>query len=452
MLYTLPGYREDGFQSTQKSCKAMTSAKYLSRVFTMAAACRRFGRTALAVMALAPTFAHAGALYFYEMSNASETGYAGVGMTARANDSGTVFTNPAGMMQFDESAMLAGATGVYIDAGFKTNSNNTVTGRSAGVNKRVIPAGSFSYLRPLNDKWSVGISAHNYFGLAIDWPADWVGRASSVNVAILAPQLQPTVGYRVNDWLSVGAGAALTLGYLREKLRPDALTPGGFPDAKTRISDTDFAVQGNFGFMLEPWDHTRIGIRYLTETDLDFEDDPDTSWRDPLGQALGSPNIDLDLGITMPQEIQVAVHHRLNDRLNLLGGIGWAEISQFGRIQVDIDDNGIPGTTVNEDFRDVWNFGIATEFQWTPATQLTAGLHMDTSMSTDRTRPITIPLGTLYRYAIGFKHQPRKDGVTVGGGLSYVYEGNLPVADTAAGTAGKYKNVALWIFSFYGKW
>ena len=146
------------------------------------------------------------------------------------------------------------------------------------------------------------------------------------------------------------------------------------------------------------------------------------------------------------------MHHQLNDRLNLLGSVGWAEISQFGRIQVDIDDNGIPGTTVNADFRDVWNFGLGTEFQWKPNLQLTAGVQVDTSMSTDRTRPITIPLGTLYRYAIGFKHKRPDSRLTLGGGLTYIYEGNLPIAETSAGTAGKYSNVALWIFSFYGKW
>jgi long-chain fatty acid transport protein len=401
----------------------------------------------LSTCALLPVTSNAGALYFYEMSNASESSYAGAGMAARANDAGTVFTNPAGMTRFDKPAMLGGATGVYIDAGFETNSNNTVEGSTGGVNKRVVPAGTFSYIRPLNDKWSVGVSAHNYFGLAIDWSDDWVGRASSVNVALLAPQLQPTVAYRVNNWLSVGAGAALTLGYMSEKLRQDALTPG-FPDGKVRISDTDFAIQGNFGIMLQPWEHTRIGLRYLTETDLDFKDDPNTSWRDPLGNAVGNPNTELDLGVTMPQEIQLGVHHRVNDRLNLLGSVGWAEISEFGRVQVDIDDNGIPGTTVDADFRDVWNFGIGAEYQWKPDLQLTAGFQMDTSMSTDRTRPIAIPLGNLYRYAVGFKKQ-LPDGLKIGGGLTYIYEGNLPVAETSAGAAGKYTNVSLTIFSLY---
>ncbi len=41
-------------------------------------------------------FAYAGGLYIYEMANPSDVGYAGAGLAARANDAGTVFTNPAG--------------------------------------------------------------------------------------------------------------------------------------------------------------------------------------------------------------------------------------------------------------------------------------------------------------------------------------------------------------------
>ena len=411
-----------------------------------------------AVLATTPGSASAGALYIYEMSNASEPGYGGAGMVARANDAGTVFSNPAGMTRFDDSKMLAGGIGVYIDGGFQTNGDNTSTGGSGHVNKRIVPAGSFSYLKPINEKWTWGVSAQNYFGLAIDWPGDWVGRGSSVNVALLAPQVQPTLAYKVNEWLSIGAGAALTLGYVSDKLRQDPLTPGEpgeYPDGKTRISDTDFAVQGNFGIMLQPWDHTRIGIRYLTETDLEFEDDPQVSWRDPLGSALGDPKVNLDLGVTMPQSLMAGIHHRYSENLNLLGSVGWDEISEFGKVDVDIDDNGLPGTTVNADFRDTWHFGVGAEYLWKPNLQLTAGISYDTSMSTSRTRPLAIPLGALYRYAIGFK-QKRRDGLTLGGGLTWLYEGNLEIEDqTGSGggrTHGKYSNVSLYFLSFYAMW
>jgi long-chain fatty acid transport protein len=245
----------------------------------------------------------------------------------------------------------------------------------------------------------------------------------------------------------------LTLGVMQEKLRPEALTPG-FPDGKVRISDTDFAVQGNFGIMIEPSADTRIGVRYLSETDLDFEDDPQTSWRDPIGQAIGDLSVPLDLGVTMPQSVTAGIHHRLNDKVNLLGSVGWDEISQFGRIDINIERDGIPGTTVNEDFRDTWHFGVGAEYQWSPKLQLTAGVAMDTSMSSTRTRSLAIPLGTLYRYAAGFKYK-RREGMTIGGGLTWLYEGNLPVEDKpgiGGEVYGKYSNVSLYIFSLYVSW
>ena len=400
--------------------------------------------SSLLACALLPAMTYAGALYFPEMSSASESSYAGAGMVARANDAGTVFSNPAGMTRFDEAEMMAGGIGVFIPADFDTGANNTVDGSSRGINRRIVPAGSFAYVRPLSDKLKVGVSAHNYFGLALDWDDSWVGRYSSVNVAVLAPQLQPTVAYKVNDWLSVGAGTAITMGYLYDKLRVESIPAGG-DDGKLRISDTDFAVQYNLGVMLEPWEHTRIGIRYLSETDLEFEDDPNVS-----GVALPPlPGAKLDLGIKMPQSVHVAVHHQWDDKLALLGSVGWEEFSEFGKVQVEGNATGI-NTTLDADFRDVWHFGVGAEYKYKPRWEVTAGVSLDTSMSTDRTRPIVIPLGSMYRYAIGVKHQKRED-LTLGGGLTFIWEGNLPIKDTG-GVSGKYQNVSIWIASVYARW
>ena len=75
-------------------------------------------------------------------------------------------------------------------------------------------------------------------------------------------------------------------------------------------------------------------------------------------------------------------------------------------------------------------------------------------MSSTRTRSLAIPLGSLYRYAIGFKQQ-RRDGMTLGGGLTWLYEGNLPIENKpgiGGEVNGKYSNVSLYIFSLYVSW
>ena len=399
---------------------------------------------------------HAGGAYIYEMSSASEVGYGGAGMVARANDAGTVFSNPAGMTRFDKPEMMAGAVGIYIDAGFSTNENNTADGKASSLNKRIVPAGNFAYIRPLSDRLSLGFSVQNYFGLALDWSDDWVGRESSVNITLVAPQLQPTLAYKVNDWLSVGAGAALTLGYMYDKSRVDPLIPNG-KDGKFRLSDADFAVQGNFGIMLQPWDHTRIGIRYLTETDLDFEDSPDISGVNNLPDAdpnvaFVSPGAKIDVGMKMPQSVSAAVHHQWSDDLAILGSVAWDEWSQFGYVNAGLDIGGGGGvsTELNADFRDVWHGGVGAEYQWKPRWELTAGFSYDSSMMSSRTRPIFIPLGNMYRYAVGFKHM-RSETLTLGAGLTFLWEGNLPV-DDSGGVSGKYNNVSLTFLSFYANW
>jgi len=260
-------------------------------------------------------------------------------------------------------------------------------------------------------------------------------------------QFQPSVGYKVNEWLSVGAGAAATLGYLTDKMR--VAQPFGLEgdDGKIKLSDQDWAMQYNFGVMIEPWEHTRIGIRYLSETDLNFKDAPRVTGIDLPGPDLNIPT--LDLGIKMPQTITAGIHHQVDDKWALLGSVGWEEFSRFGKIQVGIDDTGVSGT-LDEDFRDVWHFGVGTEYKYAPDWEMTAGFSFDTSMSTDRTRPIVIPLGTMYRYGLGFKHKA-SDNLILGGGLTWIWEGNLPIADTGD-TAGKYDRVSISVLSFYARW
>jgi long-chain fatty acid transport protein len=396
--------------------------------------------------------AHAGAAYIYEMGNPTDTAYAGAGLAARAGDAGTVFANPAGMTRFKNSEMLGAATALYIYGPYDSDQNTTVTG-SDGQTSELFGAGSFAYIHPVSDRLKLGISAQNFFGLSLDWSDNWVGRYTSVKATVIAPQVQPTVAYQVNDWLSIGAGAGLTLGYLSDKARIDTPLPGQ-PDGKLRYSDTDFAVQGNIGIMIEPSENTRIGLRYLTETDLDFKDginisgvgslpdlDPDI---DPASPANG-----VDLGTKMPQSVMTGIYHRIDDQWAVLGSIGWDEWSEFSRVQVAVDGLDL-NITEDAGFRDTWHFGVAAEYQYSPRWKLTGGVSYDTSMASDTTRPLVLPLGTMTRYGLGFEYRKRED-LTLGGGLSFLWEGNLPTKPTG-GVSGKYENVSITFLSFYARW
>jgi long-chain fatty acid transport protein len=397
---------------------------------------------------ICPSLAHAGALYIYEMGNPSDTGYAGAGLAARAGDAGTVFTNPAGMTRFKEPTFQAGITPFYLNGPFNPDENTTVDG-SDGDTNLFFAGANFAYIHPVTDKAMLGVRVGTYNGLVLDWGDNWVGRYVSTEVALLAPQLQPTAAYKVNNWFSIGAGAGLTMGYLKDKAEVKSRIPGK-DDGRYEFSDTVFAVQWNFGVMFEPSERTRFGVRYLTETDLNFRDEVDFS---NVSSILDS-GMELDLGMKMPQSIMAGAYHRLNGQWAILGSVGWDDWSRFGLVNVDLSGTE-PEARVDAGFDDTWHFGVGAEYQYNPDLMLTAGFSYDSSMMDSDTRPINLPLGEMYRYAAGFKYR-KSDDVILGGGLSFLWMGDLEVKQAGnpkeGFVSGQYDNTFLTFLSLYVQW
>ncbi len=156
----------------------------------------------------------------------------------------------------------------------------------------------------------------------------------------------------------------------------------------------------------------------------------------------------------MPQSLMAGIFHQVNDQWAILGSVGWDDFSRFSKIRVKVDGTGI-NRVVDAGFDDVWHFGAATEYQYSPKLMLTAGFSYDSSMVKDSNRPITLPIGPMYRYGLGLKYQ-KSDDLTLGAGLSFLWEGDLkvkPAGDPVSGqVSGEYKNVSITFLSFYVQW
>jgi len=416
-----------------------TSSKRTLKMSTAALACLGFS-----------TQAFSGAAYIYEMIPTS-VGTAGAGLAAKAQNASTVFDNPAGMTYLDRTEIEAGATVMKLNAPFTTQVGTTATGRS-GDTSEWFAGGNFTYVQPLGDGWTFGLSVQNLFGLSLNWQDDWVGRHSSTKEWLIAPQIQPTIAYKVNDWLSVGAGVGLTVGYLKTYMK--VYDPDTVPfEGQAKLRDTAFAVQGNLGAMIQANEDLRIGIRYLTETKLDFNTGVSTKGIDPtvsLGvEALGG----IDLGLYLPQTLNVAAFYQLNEKWAILGDLGWEDWSRFGKLDVGF---GVTGEFAVADIstNDVYHLGIATQYQFDETLMLSAGFSFDSKLSDNDARPIVLPLADMYRYGVGFEKEMSED-FTLGAGFDMVWEGDLPVKPTEAGAGtiyGKYTSVYFMFASVYGVW
>jgi long-chain fatty acid transport protein len=392
----------------------------------------------------------AGGFFLYEIAT-PDVGLASAGYAARAQDASTVFTNPAGMTMLDHSQLLTGIQPIYGHLNFAQDRSNTTRGTDGGNALVPLPGGSFFYVYSLNSRLKFGFGSFAYFGGAIEYNLNWVGRYFLQGSTLLGMSFMPAVAYRLTDWLSVGGGLNVMLGFMRAKVAVRNLTPTS--DGQAKYQDYTAGVGGDIGFMLQPDSKTRIGITYLTPVDLNFSSVPHFSGVGLAGITLlrrrGLFGASVDLSLTVPQEVMVSVYREVTDRLALLGSVNWQNWSQFGLVGIAVNSANPKSLTQNLSFDDTGQIAAGAQYKVSPQLLLSAGFAYDSSMVTDATRTVSAPIGAMYRYGTGAQYQWNEHLTT---GISYelMWEGKLSLSQSKGTlnttTAGQFTNTLVNFF------
>ncbi|HYL57367.1 MAG TPA: outer membrane protein transport protein [Candidatus Acidoferrales bacterium] len=415
------------------------------------------GAFALIVVAMAPGAAFAGGLFLYEIGT-PDVGLASAGYAARAQDAATVFTNPAGMTRLDDSQLLAGVQPIYGHQVFHPNNKNTTSGTDGGNAIIPLPGASGFYVHSLTPDIKLGIGTCTYFGGALEYNKNWVGRYFLQGATILGTSILPTVAYKVNEWLSVGAGFNIMIGYLKERVAINNLDPS-LPDGQMSIKDWTAGIGGDIGVMVEPDSRTRFGIQYLTPVSLSFSDVPHFSGLGPTVVGafrqhgiFGAP---LTIDLTVPQALVFSAFHQLNDKFAIMGDAGWQDWSAFGDPQIGINSSNPKSATANLRYQDTFHLAAGTQYK--PSRRLTwnAGFAFDNSMVSGPSRSVAAPVGDQYRFGAGAQYA-LTEALTAGAAYEFMWQGDLGLqqgTEPVRGTvAGRFRNVNISFFSFNLVW
>jgi len=400
--------------------------------------------------------AQAGGLYLYELGT-PDVGAASAGWAARAQDAGTVFTNPAGMTRLEKSELLAGVQPIYLYAEFSPDANTTTSG-SDGDASTWLPAGGLYYVHNLMPRLKIGVSAVGYFGLGLEYQNNWVGRYYVQEVKLQAMGFQPAIAYQVTDWLSLGAGVVALYGVLEEKIAVNNIGPNQ-PDGKLKIEDSDWTYQANLGVLVEPRKGTRFGLTYLSEADLKFKDKADFSnlgpGLEPLLRANGLLDAKIKIDFTMPQQVMLSAYHELNDRWALMGNLGWQDWSEFGKVGVTVASEDTSSLTVDRNYKDTWHVAVGAQYRVADPWLLTGGVAYDSSMVDDKDRTPDLPVGEAWRFGLGANYDWSKK-LALGVGYTFLWNGDLDMdanrGPLAGRVSGTYENTSMNFINFYLNW
>jgi long-chain fatty acid transport protein len=413
--------------------------------------------TIAVVFAAGPAWA--GGIMLYQFGS-PDVGTAAAGYAARAQDASTVFTNPAGMSRLEKSQVMGGLQALYGDVKFSPNSATTVTGSDGGVAVGWVPGGSLFVVQKLNQDWSIGFGSLSYFGLSQSFDDNWVGRYYVQKSTLIGMTLTPAVSYRVNSWLSIGAGLNLMYGILDDQVAINNIGEAR-PDGQLKYDDQKWGYGANLGVLVEPKPGTRFGLTYLSEVKLDFGAVPEFSGLGPaLELALRNSGLltgSMDLGMTVPQMVMFSAYHELNEKWAVMGNLGWQNWSRFGKVDVQINSSNPASLTVNSNYNDTWHVALGAQYRYSPTWTFSAGIAYDSSAVDDDKRSVTVPMGEAWGFALGAQVAVTPN-LTLGAAYEFAWLGDMPVNQVRGSGAfantvsGEFGNSSFSFFALNLKW
>lgn len=373
---------------------------------------------------LVASCAHASALYFYE-TGTEDTALAGAGQAARAQDASTIMTNPAGMTRLPDHMVTGGLQ--VMDGSIDYQLKNDAQ-KSPGDVMKTVPNASAFYSQKVTDKLYAGIGLYGNYGLGIDY-GNWAGDRLIKKSTMAAMTLSPTMAYKLNDRLSIGASANINYGFL-------SLTRNVNDDDRQQ-HDRDWAMSYRLGVLMQLTDQTRVGIAWNSQTDYGF---------DINGKARlpnGAYDLPVSAQVRAPQQLMFSVVHDINHQWSLMGDLGWQDWSQFGAPQITVS-----GQTLNNvgRMKDTWHGALDVQYRPTEQWRLNAGVAFDSSPYQSQSDvAITLPTGDEWRFGTGAQYQITPAS-NIGVAVEYLHMQSSHVKSPAV-VAGSYDNPHLWFAS-----
>jgi len=368
----------------------------------------------------------AGGLWLYEEAT-PDMGVGGAGRQAAGFDASTASGNPAAMTRLDRSQVEGGFLGIYPNTKFDVQ--NSPHGDNGGGNAGYFsPAATLYYVHSVSPDLKLGIGVGSYFGLGVNYSNEWAGKYYVQRASFTTAAVNPTIGYKVTNWLSVGGGVSVVQGQLSERVAINTLLEPGDGRLKYDASDVGYGYNIGALFELSPW--TRLGVTYVSQVNLDFKDEMRFKNLDGtiLGAALrasGLLDAQLKINVNLPAQLAVGAYHALSENLALVGTVNWQNWSRFGQPEISVADS----NTVTDDlgYKDTYHAGIGVYYRVADPWLLMAGFGYDTSpTSSSSERSPVLPLGAAFRYAAGVQYDWSKD-FSIGAAYTLIDAGSAKV-------------------------
>jgi long-chain fatty acid transport protein len=252
----------------------------------------------------------------------------------------------------------------------------------------IVPASYNSY--QINDMLWVGLSSNSPYGLVTDPRDNWAGQVYSRSSKIFSLNVNPVVGIKINDWISVAAGPSLQYFDIRLK-RAAAVTPGA-PSVTLDGDDIGFGFTA--GVTLTPFAGTTIGIGYRSQIDHELEG------------TIASPagRIPISSDLTTPDQLTIGLSQMITPAFTVHAGFEWTNWSVLETPLV-VGPGGRVVTDLPLNYDDGFFYSLGFDYRLTDQLTLRAGVAYEQSPIDTEIRSTRLPDNDRIWASVGASYQ-----------------------------------------------
>jgi len=353
----------------------------------------------------------AGGLYLPENGGPSN-GTAQAGSAALARDAETAWLNPAGMTRLGSTTVMLSFMPTNIGIDFNPASETTIPGSAGGNQGGWLPAGALFAAFPLSERVALGFSATSPGGLVADPADDWVGRTWMTKAQLLGLNFEPSVGVRLSDQWSLGAGFDVQYLTFEQKLTG----PAGNLDLGLDGDSWDIGFSASV--LWEPLATTRVGARYRSQVSHNLSGD----------MTVLESAAPVTTSFTLPMNATLSTYHEFSQKLALMLDVGWTNWGAFDYNVVSLDE-GDAQVELPRNFKDTWNVSLGSHISLSPAWLLMLGGGYVSSAVDDENRTPDLPVDQQIRGSTGIEYGINERW-TVGANYTFAWLGENKIDQT----------------------
>ena len=349
---------------------------------------------------------------------ASNIGSAMAGAAANGSaDASAAFWNPSAAFfsGLEEGEIRADASCAFVMPrisfkGGATKGGTAVSGDDGGNAGEVAYVPNFFSVYRFSENFIFSFASTATYGLETDYNGTWVGRYMAINSNLATIDANPSLAWRVNDWFSVSAGAAVNWIHANLTQAYNPMYMFSMPDGKVRFSGDDFAVGATAGFAIEYAEGGRFSASWRSEVSHHIEGNACVDYAPAMIYGMLTP---IECHLTLPQTVNAGIYQRLwgdLDRFAVMFDYAWTGWSCFETLDIRKKSGGSFGDPVQENWKDTSRVSLG--FHYYPDFDENLVFRFGTTWDESPVRDAEHRTARI----------PCSDRVWIAGGVGYTYE------------------------------